>query len=99
MRRGDLEAIDGLQQPCLLVEELSQRQLPPLPALRLLDAPRLRLPPLVELVVENLNESRVYDGRMKVWRGMAGGGDNYNTERTDVPPERIRNTRHNSMNV
>lgn len=54
--RGDLEAIDGLQQPRLLVEELSQRQFPPLSALRLLDALRLCLPPLVELVVEDLNE-------------------------------------------
>lgn len=54
VRRRDLEAVDGLQQPRLLVQELPQRQLPPLPDLRLLDARRLRLPPLIELVVEDL---------------------------------------------
>lgn len=58
LRRGDLEAVDGLQEPRLLVEKLSQRQLPPLPDLRLLDSLRFRVPPLVELVVENLNNMR-----------------------------------------
>lgn len=54
LRRGDLEAVDGLQEPRLLVEKLSQRQLPPLPDLCLLDSFCLRVPPLVEFVVENL---------------------------------------------
>lgn len=54
LRRCNLETVDGLQEPRLLVEKLSQRQLPPLPDLCLLDSLRLRVPPLVELVVENL---------------------------------------------
>lgn len=58
VRGRDLEAVDGLEQPRLLVEKLSQRQLPPLPDLCLLDALCLRVPPLVELVVKNLSERR-----------------------------------------